>query len=674
MDEFTKAIKILKKNKSAGPDRIPGEAIQSSPTKVLNLILKLMNKIKDHTCYPENWAIGITTLLLKEGDDEDPNNYRAITIVNALAKILAIMINERLQAYLTENKTIKLEQIGFEKKCRPADHLFVLKTLISHYNNKGKKLYTCFVDFQKAFDSVWRMGMFFKLLKNGIDPGLIKLIKNMYDKSNQMLNFGSKVSRKFMTHRGVKQGCILSPKLFNIFINDIPDIFDVNCDPVNLGKEKLNCLMYADDLIIFSETQNGLQNCLDKLNEYITKWNLKINLKKTQVIIFSSGGYRGKLPNFTFGTKQLKIVKEYKYLGTLISNTGNFNINELNLKKKGLRASYLLSKSLKFAKPSSAIKIFEKVIEPILMYNCEIALAYLPKTWDYTKFILGIWDHGKEINVVVMNFLRQLLGVHRKTSNIGIMSETGKHPIMIKVYTLIYKYWLRINNTENKLLKEALKINIDDYKKGKNTWFRIIAYLQQLTDQKGTEFTKNCIDTFKLSMKILFDVGWEADAFLKDRSKLDFYFSLKKNFGFENYLDSLELGARIHVTKLRLSAHCLPVEILRYDKKYPDREDRTCNICELNVLGDENHYLTKCNNKSMADVRSSFFETIKLLCPQLATFNNENIIKYCLCMKDALIQEPTAFFVKKVYETYKHEEKLPPLKILCLRRLGALRK
>ena len=66
-----------------------------------------------------------------------------------------------------------------------------------------------------------------------------------------------------------------------------------------------------------------------------------------------------------------------------------------------------------------------------------------------------------------MKFLRQLLGVHSKTSNIGIMSETGKHPTMIKVYTLIYKYWLRINNTENKLLKEALKINIDDYKKVK---------------------------------------------------------------------------------------------------------------------------------------------------------------------------------------------------------------
>ena len=145
--------------------------------------------------------------------------------------------------------------------------------------------------------------------------------------------------------------------------------------------------MYADDLILLSETKDGLQSCLNKLKEYSLKWNLKINLKKTQVIIFQNGGYRGILPTFKFGESELKLVKEYNYLGTVISNTGNFQLNENILKKKGLRASYLLTKSLKHAKPSSAIRIFEKVIEPILMYNCEIALAYLPKTWDYTRFV-----------------------------------------------------------------------------------------------------------------------------------------------------------------------------------------------------------------------------------------------------------------------------------------------
>ena len=215
--------------------------------------------------------------------------------------------------------------------------------------------------------------------------------------------------------------------------------------------------MYADDLFLMSETKEGLQNCLNKLQEYTMKWNLKINIKKTQVIIFQNGGYKGVLPTFKFGESELKTVKEYKYLGTLISNTGNFRLNENNLKKKGLRATYLLTRSLRHAKPSSAIRIFEKVIEPILMYNCEIALAYLPKTWDYTRFIFDIWEHGNEINVVVMNFLRQLLGVNNKTTNIGIMSETGKYPIIMKVYTQIYKILVKNKEHRKCITERSLK-------------------------------------------------------------------------------------------------------------------------------------------------------------------------------------------------------------------------
>ena len=167
---------------------------------------------------------------------------------------------------------------------------------------------------------------------------------------------------------------------------------------------------------------------------------------------------------------------------------------------------------------------------------------------------------------------------------------------------------------------------------------------------------------------------WETEAFLKDRSKLDFYFEHKKNFGYEGYLDSLGLSARVHVTKLRLSGHCFPVETLRYNKNYPNREDRTCNICELGVLGDEKHYLHECKNRRLADVRSEFFKQIKEICPQLAFFKDEDIITYCICMKDESIQEQTALFVKKLYITYKEEHKLPPLQIICLRHMGRLRK
>ena len=126
MEDLKNALCILKKNKAAGVDRIPADILKDTPAKLLKVILKLLNKIKNTCNYPKLWAIGIISLILKEGDDEDPNNYRAITVINSLAKVMAIMINDRLEGWCKRSNIIRREQIGFEKKCRPADHMFVL--------------------------------------------------------------------------------------------------------------------------------------------------------------------------------------------------------------------------------------------------------------------------------------------------------------------------------------------------------------------------------------------------------------------------------------------------------------------------------------------------------------------------------------------------------------------
>ena len=152
-------------NKASGPDGLPAEIFKALPNKMLIVLLKIMNKMKNSSAYPEEWAWGITSLLFKEGNEEDPDNYRAITVADALSKILAIMLNERIEKWNVEKEIIRLEQIGFKKMCRPSDHLLVLRTLIDVYNDSVKKLYTCFVDFRKAFDSVRRIAMFYKLIK-----------------------------------------------------------------------------------------------------------------------------------------------------------------------------------------------------------------------------------------------------------------------------------------------------------------------------------------------------------------------------------------------------------------------------------------------------------------------------------------------------------------------------
>ena len=395
-----------------------------------------------------------------------------------------------------------------------------------------------------------------------------------------------------------------------------------------------------------------------------------VNLKKTQIIIFKESGYKGKMPAFKFGNSALKLVKEYKYLGTTVTNTGNFKLNEVYLKKKGLRATYLLTQSIRYSKPSTAIKLFEKIVEPILTYNCEVALATLPKSWDYGKFVFNIWNHGNEVNRVTTSFLRQILGVHKKTSNIALMSETGKLPTIMKVYNQIYKYWIRINDTEKELLKEALKINISDYNKGKNTWYKIVDYLRRLTLIDSDE-PNTAINMFKKSMKILFQMWWTSES-QREETKLDFYFSLKKNFGFETYLDNIDHSARTAITKLRMSCHCFPIEILRYYGI--EREDRTCNICASNKIGDENHYLIHCQNKRMVDIRLKFATEVKKILPQMENFSIKDLMAYCISMKDTSIQGITAKFAGEIYKGFKMEDNTPPLRILCLRKIGKIRK
>ena len=140
--------------------------------------------------------------------------------------------------------------------------------------------------FQKAFDTVWRSGLYQKLLNLGIGGNFYKVVKCMYSNSKFAVENDNFMSKPGDYNKGVRQGYGLSPLLFTIYINDVDQIFYTSSsDPVVLDSTKLNCLIYAADLLLFSETQEGLQSCLDSLQLYCDSWKLKINIDKTEVMI-----------------------------------------------------------------------------------------------------------------------------------------------------------------------------------------------------------------------------------------------------------------------------------------------------------------------------------------------------------------------------------------------------
>jgi hypothetical protein len=219
--------------------------------------------------------------------------------------------------------------------------MFVLKTLIDKYTQQGSKhLYTCFVDFRKAFDTVWHIGLLYKLRNSGVSDLLYNVIKNTFlsVKVNNIY-----LTDNFQSFVGERQGDNLIPTLFKLFVNDIPNIFDDSCSPVSLLTRKLHCLLYVNDLVLLSESPQGLQNSLTKLSHYCDEWGLQINISKTKSLVFNNTG-RTTSHEFYINNIPIENCRNYVYLGVTFSISGSFTEAKYNLCHKGLKALFKVTK------------------------------------------------------------------------------------------------------------------------------------------------------------------------------------------------------------------------------------------------------------------------------------------------------------------------------------------
>ena len=144
--------------------------------------VNLFNLILSQGVFPSAWSKGFIVPLHKSGNTDDPNNFRGICTSSCLGKCFTSIMNTRLNDFLENKEIMNKCQIGSRKGYRTADHLLVLKTLIDTYKLKRKPIFACFIDFRKAYDSVWRAGLFYKLIINGCSKKFIRLMLSMYCK------------------------------------------------------------------------------------------------------------------------------------------------------------------------------------------------------------------------------------------------------------------------------------------------------------------------------------------------------------------------------------------------------------------------------------------------------------------------------------------------------------
>ena len=374
-EEVTKCINDMKTNKSPGEDQISNEMIKCTNKEGITLLTKLFNTILDCGYFPKEWNYGLLRLIHKGDDTDDENNYRAITLNSCLGKLFCTILSQRFNPLLEEQQIFCKEQAGFRKNSRTTDQIFILRNIVKHYISQNKYLYTCFVDFSKAFDSIWRKALIEKLSKLGIKGKFLDIIKSIYNSTSNSIIYHDNISETFRSNMGVKQGDTLSSTLFNLYINDLPDTFkfDGN-DPVMIGDTEISCLLYADDLVLMSTSHESLQKCLTKLEQYCITWKLEVNLKKTKIVIFNKQGALIKKYKFYYRAKIINNVKEYKYLGFIFTCSGLDNTGINNLVKRAKKAWYAVQYYLKTSKNkqiSTYFHLFDAQVKPILIYACE---------------------------------------------------------------------------------------------------------------------------------------------------------------------------------------------------------------------------------------------------------------------------------------------------------------
>ena len=205
-NELHNAAKNIKSKKATYSDKIKNEMIKSSIDILIKGFSKVFNLILNSGIFPTSWCEGLTTPIYKSGNSYDPNNYRGICVSSCLGKFLCSVLNARLMAFSQSKNLIHPSQIGFIPGNNTADHIFTFKTLhdkyIKHENNK--KMYACFVDFKKAFDSIWHEELFYKLLQNEIGGNFYDLIKNLYSNTKCAIKLSDHRTPFFSYQRGVR--------------------------------------------------------------------------------------------------------------------------------------------------------------------------------------------------------------------------------------------------------------------------------------------------------------------------------------------------------------------------------------------------------------------------------------------------------------------------------------
>ena len=419
--ETIQAIRAMKNNKSPGPDGLPAELFKEGGyllhQHLHNLILSIWNMEE----VPHEWLVSdIVTIYKRKGDRSLCDNSRGITLLSVASKILARIMLTRLCKHIAEN-VLPETQCGFRKERSTCDMIFVTRQLQEKCHEQNRDLHIAFIDLTKAFDTVNRDLLWTALSKFGVPPKFLNILRNLHNDMQACVSMGGSKSQLFRVETGVKQGCVLAPVIFNIYLTAVTLLshqqvnaedqlkvqFRLDGNLFNLRRLQsvtkttmahLMELQYADDCALVAHSPDALQRSLNIVSSIYQAMGLKVNINKTEIL--SQQIIAGNPPVFHLNGEVIKQVDSFTYLGSILTKKHNID-EEIVARINHASASFGRLRSRVFSnhhlKTETKIAVYRAVCMSTLLYGAE--------SWTIYR------RHVKQLEAFHIRCLQRILGL-----------------------------------------------------------------------------------------------------------------------------------------------------------------------------------------------------------------------------------------------------------------------
>ena len=371
LEETFEAVMSLKNGKSADDDDISAEHLKNGPLILFVKLTSLFNVMLSHGFVPRQFRFGTIIPIIKDknGDAGDVNNYRGITISPIISKAFERVLKNLFKNFLSSSSY----QFGFKGGSSTSHALFCLQNTIDYYIDHGSKVYCSFLDASKAFDRLIHSGLYIKLIERNVPRVFLDILISWYTGLQCRVKWNNYHGSWFKISAGVRQGGILSPDFYNIYVDDLI---------CKLRKSKIGChisgifaaaLFYADDMCVLSPSLRGLQKLLDICSDYCSEWDICLNAKKSKNMCFGKGIQFRFHP--TLNGVPIEWVEQWRYLGVVLQSGPRFGCSVTERVKAFYRSLNSILRIEGRSDDLILLQLIETHCVPILTYAIETVIV-----------------------------------------------------------------------------------------------------------------------------------------------------------------------------------------------------------------------------------------------------------------------------------------------------------